>query len=102
MQCPALLVPQTYGLVKGEVHPKTHRTLILIAKVLQNLANKNDFSGKEEFMESMNGFIHRNITKVRPIRWPVLGCVARCCADQPTLVSCLCLRPVGDILQPAV
>jgi hypothetical protein len=65
VQCPALLVPQTYGLVKGEVHPKTHRTLILIAKVLQNLANKNDFSGKEEFMEVMNGFIERNVGKVQ-------------------------------------
>jgi hypothetical protein len=63
-QCPALLVPQSYGLVKGETHPKTHRTLILIAKVLQNLANKNEFSGKEQFMEVMNGFISRNIGKV--------------------------------------
>jgi hypothetical protein len=57
-------VPQNYGLVKEHTHARTHRTLILIAKVLQNLANKNDFSGKEDFMESMNGFIHRNVTKV--------------------------------------
>jgi hypothetical protein len=64
-QCPALLVPQSYGLAKGETHPKTHRTLILIAKVLQNLANKNEFSGKEQFMEVMNGFIERNVGKVR-------------------------------------
>jgi hypothetical protein len=97
VQCPALLVPQTYGLVKGEVHPKTHRTLILIAKVLQNLANKNDFSGKEEFMESMNGFIHRNITKVRPIRWPWVVSRVVVLTNRRW-----CLRPVGDILQPAV
>jgi hypothetical protein len=58
-------VPQNYGLVKEHTHARTHRTLILIAKVLQNLANKNDFSGKEEFMESMNGFVQRNISKVR-------------------------------------
>jgi hypothetical protein len=64
-QCPSLLVPQTYGLVKEHTHAKTHRTLILIAKVLQNLANKNDFSGKEEFMEVMNGFIERNVGKVQ-------------------------------------
>jgi len=64
MQCPALLVPQNYGLVKDQTHAKTHRALILIAKVLQNLASKNTFLGKEVFMESMNGFINRNIKKV--------------------------------------
>ena len=65
VQCPALLVPQTYGLVKEQTHPQTHRTLILITKVLQNLASKNEFSDKEVFMEAMNGFIKRNIGKVR-------------------------------------
>jgi hypothetical protein len=64
-QCPALLVPQTYGLVKEQTHPQTHRTLILITKVLQNLASKNEFSDKEVFMEAMNGFIKRNVSKVR-------------------------------------
>ncbi len=71
-------MPQNYGLAKEHTHAKTHRTLILIAKVLQNLANKNDFSGKEEFMEVMNGFIERNVGKVQELHpSPLINSILR-------------------------
>ncbi|TID26799.1 hypothetical protein E6O75_ATG01292 [Venturia nashicola] len=76
--CPAILNPKLFGLLKGmsgfrEVekkmltkpdHPKTNarRTLTLIAKSLQGLANLNTFGSKEQWMEPMNTFLssHRH------------------------------------------
>ncbi|KAI9805718.1 MAG: hypothetical protein M1833_005211 [Piccolia ochrophora] len=59
--CPAILNPKLFGLIKHHPNPKTQRTLTLIAKSLQGLANMSTFGGKEPWMEPMNRYltVHR-------------------------------------------
>jgi len=57
---PAIISPEVYGIlddVQISLSDSHRRTLVLIAKVLQNLANDHIFNGKEAFMESMNLFL---------------------------------------------
>lgn len=79
--CPALLAPQLHGLLNEPPHPvlippptlvkglmlmmtvvaqTTHRQLILVTKVLQNLANDTLPGTKEAYMERLNSFISSN------------------------------------------
>jgi len=58
--CPALMAPHVYGLLKDAPHPTAQRQLILIAKVLQNLANDTLPGKKEAYMEALNAFITSN------------------------------------------
>lgn len=44
--CPALLNPRQFGLVSETPHQMATRTLIMVAKCLQNLANLVEFGGK--------------------------------------------------------
>ncbi|KAI9777148.1 MAG: hypothetical protein M1835_005318 [Candelina submexicana] len=55
--CPAVLNPKLFGLLKDHPHPKAQRTLTLIAKSLQGLANLTSFGVKEAWMEPMNQFL---------------------------------------------
>jgi Ras GTPase-activating protein 1 len=42
------------------VAPAAQRSLVMIAKCLQNLANLIEFGGKEPYMEVVNPFILKN------------------------------------------
>lgn len=55
--CPALLNPKLFGLLKDHPQPKAQRTLTLVAKSLQALANLSTFGQKEWWMEPMNRFL---------------------------------------------
>ncbi|KAI9881462.1 MAG: hypothetical protein M1830_000024 [Pleopsidium flavum] len=55
--CPAVLNPKLFGLLKEHPRPRAQRTLTLIAKSLQGLANMTSFGSKEPWMEPMNAFI---------------------------------------------
>lgn len=55
--CPAILNPKLFGLLKNHPQPRANRTLTLIAKSLQTMANMTQFGGKEPWMEPMNKFI---------------------------------------------
>ncbi|KAI2467038.1 Rho GTPase activation protein [Annulohypoxylon bovei var. microspora] len=59
--CPAILNPKLFGLLRDNPRPRAQRTLTLIAKGLQALANLSTFGKKEGWMEPMNKFlgIHR-------------------------------------------
>jgi len=63
---PSILFPTRYGLVP-EIpdSPIAKRQLIMIAKVLQNLANGVKFGQKEAFMLPLNGFIDANEASLR-------------------------------------
>lgn len=63
--CPALLNPKLFGLLPDAPQPKAQRTLTLIAKSLQALANLSTFGQKEEWMAPMNKFLigHRQALK---------------------------------------
>jgi hypothetical protein len=55
--CPAILNPKLFGLLRDHPQPKAQRTLTLIAKSLQVLANLSTFGQKESWMEPMNRFL---------------------------------------------
>ncbi|KAI1439096.1 hypothetical protein GGR50DRAFT_684921 [Xylaria sp. CBS 124048] len=55
--CPAILNPKLFGLLHENPRPRAQRTLTLIAKGLQALANVSSFGKKESWMEPMNKFL---------------------------------------------
>jgi len=69
--CPALIAPHCYALLmtpdrKKPIVPsdQLQRQLVLLGKVLQNLANGVLFGKKEPFMARMNQFITKNLDSV--------------------------------------
>ena len=61
--CPAILNPKLFGLTRDFPDQKTTRTLTLLAKTMQCLANLANFGVKEPYMIDMNSFImdHSNL-----------------------------------------
>jgi len=62
--CPAILAPDIFGLV-DEVKNEARRGLVLISKIIQNVANGLEFGKKEPFMEELNPFINENIERAK-------------------------------------
>lgn len=57
--CPAILNPKLFGLLRDHPKPRAQRTLTLIAKTIQALANLNISSKKETWMEPMTEFLQK-------------------------------------------
>eukprot|EP01113_Clastostelium_recurvatum_P001763 TRINITY_DN1072_c0_g1_i1.p1 TRINITY_DN1072_c0_g1~~TRINITY_DN1072_c0_g1_i1.p1 ORF type:complete len:1548 (-),score=341.18 TRINITY_DN1072_c0_g1_i1:187-4830(-) len=55
-----ILSPENYGLAKSPPSQASRRVLVLITKILQNLANNVVFGEKEQFMVQLNDFIQTN------------------------------------------
>ncbi|KAJ1923513.1 RasGAP protein [Tieghemiomyces parasiticus] len=60
---PSIVTPQAYMLVEQSPTKNPRRTLTLVAKLLQNLANKATFS-KEPYMMLLNPFLERNHERI--------------------------------------
>ncbi|KAL1899205.1 RasGAP protein [Sporothrix stenoceras] len=60
---PAIVTPKSYMLIDGTPADRPRRTLTLIAKMLQNLANKPSYA-KEPYMAKLQPFIHQNKDRV--------------------------------------
>ena len=60
---PAIVTPRSYMLIDGTPADHPRRTLTLIAKMLQNLANKPSYA-KEPYMAKLQPFIHQNKERV--------------------------------------
>lgn len=62
--CPAIVAPEVEGLVTTTPSKEMRRGLLLIAKVVQNLANNVLFGAKEPYMFPLNDFLTQNIYRV--------------------------------------
>ncbi|TRX90674.1 hypothetical protein FHL15_008449 [Xylaria flabelliformis] len=60
---PAIVTPKSYMLIEGIPAERPRRTLTLIAKMLQNLANKPSYA-KEPYMAKLSPFIQQNKDRV--------------------------------------
>ncbi|KAJ8064123.1 hypothetical protein OCU04_007959 [Sclerotinia nivalis] len=60
---PAIVTPKSYMLIDGTPADRPRRTLTLIAKMLQNLANKPSYA-KEPYMAKLQPFIQHNKERV--------------------------------------
>ncbi|KAK6500377.1 hypothetical protein TWF481_010720 [Arthrobotrys musiformis] len=55
--CPAIMNPKMFGLLKDHPGTRAQRTLTLVAKSIQGLANMTTFGVKEPWFEPMNEFL---------------------------------------------
>lgn len=62
--CPAIVAPEVEGLVNVTPTKELRRGLLLIAKVIQNLANNVLFGAKEPYMFALNDFLTQHIYRV--------------------------------------
>ncbi|CAL3962410.1 unnamed protein product [Diplocarpon coronariae] len=62
--CPAIVAPDVEGLIATAPSKEMRRGLLLIAKVVQNLANNVLFGAKEPYMFPLNDFLTQNIYRV--------------------------------------
>lgn len=62
---PAILGPKLFGLKVGNIDARSSRTLTLMSKTIQNLANCCEFGQKEPFMAPMNGLIQTKLSDMK-------------------------------------
>ena len=62
--CPAIVAPDVEGLISTAPSKEMRRGLLLIAKIIQNLANNVLFGAKESYMFPLNDFLTQNIYEV--------------------------------------
>lgn len=63
--CPIVVKPLDYKLVDAPLSPEKTQDLIMVAKVLQTMANFTKFGSKEEAMVGLNPFLEKNVLKMR-------------------------------------
>ncbi|KAI9815632.1 MAG: Ras GTPase activating protein ira2 [Thelocarpon impressellum] len=94
--CPAIVAPETEGLVGTTPTKDMRRGLLLIAKVVQNLANNALFGNKESYMFPLNPFLAQHIWRVtaylRVISAPVTGVETEPALESFDFGSCVALH----------
>jgi Ras GTPase-activating-like protein IQGAP2/3 len=63
----AIVTPDAYNVIEGELPQSARKNLVVVAKVLQNVFNLKEFSAQEKYMLPLNTFISKN--KSRLIRY---------------------------------
>jgi len=93
---PVIVTPTKYGIVKY-LTPGAQRCLILISKVMQNIANQVDFDGaKEPYMVPLNEFVQDHMPRFLAFVASLLGEVTL--AAEPT--SSPLTRKVDEAKKP--
>jgi hypothetical protein len=82
--CPAIVAPDAEGLLSSAPSKEMRRGLLLIAKVVQNLANNVLFGAKEPYMFPLNDFLTQNIYRVTTFLREISVCLF---LAQPATVS---------------
>ncbi|CAF3480713.1 unnamed protein product [Fusarium graminearum] len=94
--CPAIVAPEVEGLVSTTPSKEMRRGLLLIAKVIQNLANNVLFGAKEPYMFPLNDFLTQNIyhvtTFLREISVPPQQLEAHGATESFDFGSCVALH----------
>lgn len=62
--CPAIVTPDAEGLTEEPPTKEMRRGLLLIAKIIQNLANNVLFGSKENYMFPLNDFLTKHIYRI--------------------------------------
>jgi neurofibromin 1 len=62
---PALVAPDSENLCKPINNPKIRRALLLVTKIVQNLANDIVFRQKEPYLMIMNDFLTEHINQMK-------------------------------------
>jgi hypothetical protein len=70
--CVAIVSPQSFGIC-GPPSRQVQRNLVLVSKVLQNLATRTKFGEKEEFMTVLNDFISEKKGQVKRVYSDILS-----------------------------
>lgn len=76
--CPAIVAPEVEGLVATPPSKEMRRGLLLIAKVIQNLANNVLFGAKEPYMFPLIDFLTNNIYYVTTFLREISVCLLTC------------------------
>lgn len=63
--CPAIVSPQSNGIIDFKPDEQASRFLMLITKTLQNVANGVTFGQKEKAMNPLNKFINEKLPEIR-------------------------------------
>lgn len=63
--CPSIVSPSESGVWTEKLPDNSRRCLLLISKILQNLANGILFGSKEPFMEPLNPFIQEHMSGIK-------------------------------------
>ncbi len=63
--CPAIVSPDTINIIDKPLDGPTRRALILISKILQNIANGTQFN--EEYMKPLNSFVKENTERTKKL-----------------------------------
>ncbi|KAL9645304.1 hypothetical protein ABK040_002504 [Willaertia magna] len=67
--CPAIISPHLYNIIEEQPLQNSQRTLTLIVKIIQNIANQIDFTKiineKESYMNILKDFINLNINECK-------------------------------------
>jgi neurofibromin 1 len=82
--CPAIVAPDAEGLIASAPSKEMRRGLLLIAKVVQNLANNVLFGAKEPYMFPLNDFLTQNIYRVTTFLREISVC--------SSLMACNCVH----------
>jgi hypothetical protein len=64
--CPAIVAPRSFDLINEKLSPQLERGLVLVTKVLQNLANMQLFQ-KEPYMNDLNPFLQTNMSHIEAL-----------------------------------